>query len=382
MSQRPHGCGKRGRSPQFARARKTIVALCLCLTACMSAFGNPDPDSVARACQGCRIDFSPMLSLGENATAGEVPEWPIVAFNGQRALLVSRDRDAVLDLGLDGTLRTVHGSAGDGPGELRGVDGIAWGGAGSFLAHRSDGRVIEFGSDGASVDHPSIEPGCVLGSGGMTVVCVGEGGPDVRSPSVRVKSVAGNQIADFVPSPGRLQDGRCVMCRALTAMTRDNALWAVSRRFHRVELWERTGRINVSVDLTSVLERIVTDSIGDGEPGQLRTIGVVPMPSVGGVAIIDGFVRKSDLITTPVIAEVNGVRVQSEAMSRLMEVRPVASIVSVIDSLGELVGLQLFRGRTLLPAGDEFVAELRESADGLPVVVLGALVLNGMNGSR
>lgn len=165
-------------------------------------------------------------------------------------------------------------------------------------------------------------------------------------------------------------------------MTRDNALWAVSRRFHRVELWERTGRINVSFDLTSVLERIVTDSIGDGEPGQLRTIGVVPMPSVGGVAIIDGFVRKSDLITTPVIAEVNGVRVQSEAMSRLMEVRPVASIVSVIDSLGELVGLQLFRGRTLLPAGDEFVAELRESADGLPVVVLGALVLNGMNGSR
>lgn len=332
-----------------------------------------DDSPLVPKCIDCTLSFTPIVSIGDKGEPDLVPDWPVFAFDGRQTLLVSDERDAVQVFGADGLLLASLGSPGDGPGELRGVDGASWGESGSFVVHRSDGRLIEFGGDGAGLDRARIDPGCRLESTSFPVVCVGEGGPDVQSPLVRVLGANGESLFDFVPKPGRVQEDRCVMCRALIATAGNGLLWAVSGRFHRVELWDSGGSVRVSVDLTGMLEQIISDSLGQDERGRIRTRAAVSLPSIGGVAIIDAFISERDRITTPVVAEVNGVRVQSEAMTKLMQVRPLASIISVVDTAGNLIAAQFFRGRSLTAAGGEFVAELRESTEGLPVLVLGTL---------
>lgn len=336
---------------------------------------NSDKTPSVPDCADCTLAFTPAASIGDTSNSGVVPDWPVFAFNGDQTLLVSEERNAIHQFDLHGERITSHGSVGDGPGELRGVDGIMWSSPTSFVVHRSDGRLVEFNENGPGVDRPRIEPGCALESMTLPIVCVGEGGVDVRSPSVRVLGIAGDLRSEFTPKPGRVRDGRCVMCRALVASAGDRQLWAASRRFHLVELWDRDGQVMVSTDLTTALEKIVLDSIGMDVPGRLRTLGIIPLTSIGALGVVDGFIRQEDQIRTPVIAEVNGVRVESEAMTKLMQVRPLGTIISIVDTVGNLLASQFFRGRTFLDAGGEFVAELRETSEGTPALVLGELAV-------
>jgi hypothetical protein len=366
--------------PQTLVAWRSGLRKCGALTMAVAIWGCTGDSSAGSSpqvpdCVACTLSFTPIVSIGDKGNPGTVPDWPVFAFNGQRILLVSDERDAIHQYGPDGSLVASLGSSGDGPGELRGADGVSWISSDSFLVHRSDGRLIAFGRDGVGLDKVRIDPGCGLESNALPIVCVGEGGPDMRSPVVRVLNSDGESRFEFTPKPGRVQDGRCVMCRARVATAGEGAMWAVSRRFHLVELWGTDGKVRRSVDLTKVLEQIISDSIGVNEPGQLRTMGAIPVPSVGGVAIIDGFIRKQDRVTTPVVAEVNGVRVQSDAIARLMQVRPLGSIISIVDTAGHVVAAQFFRERTFLPAGGRFLAELSKSSEELPVLVVGELAI-------
>lgn len=349
-------------------ALSLVAALAIGSASCAGPTRPLAPD-----CVDCVIAVESMATIGEHDSTGLVPDWPVISFNGRETLLVPAERERVLRLDQAGVRVGSYGAPGDGPGELRGVDNVSWIGEHAFVVRRSDGRLVGFDSLGTAVDRSQAEPGCLLGNIVAPVLCVGEGGEGVRSPRVRVFGLDGSMQGEFTPKPGLVEDGRCVMCRAFVLPGVAGTFWAVSRRTHLVQRWNPDGRVMKSTGLSSSIEQLVHDSLGDAVPGRVRTVGVVAVPELGGIAVLDAFIRESDRIRTPVVAEVNGVRVQSEAMTRLMQVRPLATIVSVVDSSGRLVARQFFRERTLLPAGDGYVAELGENEFELPMLVLGRL---------